>query len=156
MRHKQRLSLKRGQTRQGRLPLQLYSAPSRFSPPHSLPPLAHTPSQALPTTAGAPSQLILSVSAEAPQLAVAGPGVSVLEGEEALGWMALLARLAQLLWLGPQRQQVEPGTLGFTLPLRGPSSPECQVQTQPRPRGTYQCMAEMPWATAVGASCWRS
>ncbi|CAN0326273.1 unnamed protein product, partial [Rangifer tarandus platyrhynchus] len=58
---------------------------------------------------------------EAPQLAVAGPRVSVLEGDEAWLGCALLGGMppAQLLWLGPQQRQVEPGTLGFTLHPKG-------------------------------------
>ncbi|KAI4529916.1 hypothetical protein MG293_019772 [Ovis ammon polii] len=82
---------------------------------------------------------------EAPQLAVAEPRVSVLEGEEAWLGCALLAGLppAQLLWLGPQRRQVEPGTLGFTLHSEGTQLRLSVQGADPaRHGGTYQCMAQ--------------
>uniref|UniRef100_A0A8C2R3S8 V-set and immunoglobulin domain containing 10 like 2 n=1 Tax=Capra hircus TaxID=9925 RepID=A0A8C2R3S8_CAPHI len=81
---------------------------------------------------------------EAPQLAVAEPRVSVLEGEEAWLGCALLAGLppAQLLWLGPQRRQVEPGTLGFTLHSEGTQLRLSVQGADPAHHGgTYQCMA---------------
>ncbi|XP_028384699.2 V-set and immunoglobulin domain-containing protein 10-like 2 [Phyllostomus discolor] len=81
---------------------------------------------------------------EAPQLAVAKPWVSVLEGEEArLGCTLQRGTLpARLLWLGPQGQLLEQGTSGFMLHLedtqlhlsiRG-ADPACHG-------GTYQCVA---------------
>nr|XP_045377607.1 V-set and immunoglobulin domain-containing protein 10-like 2 [Camelus bactrianus] len=81
---------------------------------------------------------------EAPQLAVAEPRVSVLEGGEAWLGCALLGSTppAQLLWLGPQRRQVEPGTSGFTLHPEG-----AQLRLRVRDAdpahhgGTYQCVA---------------
>ncbi|XP_070638686.1 V-set and immunoglobulin domain-containing protein 10-like 2 [Bos indicus] len=82
---------------------------------------------------------------EAPQLAVAEPRVSVLEGEEAWLGCTLLGGMppAQLLWLGPQRRQVEPGTLGFTL---HPEGTQLRLNVQGadpvRHGGTYQCVAQ--------------
>lgn len=75
---------------------------------------------------------------------MAEPRVSVLEGEEAWLGCALLAGLppAQLLWLGPQRRQVEPGTLGFTLHSEGTQLRLSVQGADPaRHGGTYQCMA---------------
>ncbi|XP_032140915.1 V-set and immunoglobulin domain-containing protein 10-like 2 [Sapajus apella] len=88
---------------------------------------------------------------EAPQLDVAEPRVSVFEGGEA--WLECSLRQgtppAQLLWLGPQQQQVEPGTLGFVL---HPEHTQLRLGIRDadptRHRGTYQCVAR----NAVGNS----
>ena len=71
--------------------------------------------------------------------------MSVLEGEEAWLGCTLLGGMppAQLLWLGPQRQQVEPGTLGFTLHPEGTQLRLSVQGADPvRHGGTYQCMAQ--------------
>ncbi|KAB1255012.1 V-set and immunoglobulin domain-containing protein 10-like 2 [Camelus dromedarius] len=81
---------------------------------------------------------------EAPQLAVAEPRVSVLEGGEAWLGCALLGSTppAQLLWLGPQRRQVEPGTSGFTLHPEGAQLRLRVWDADPAHHGgTYQCVA---------------
>ncbi|XP_070129623.1 V-set and immunoglobulin domain-containing protein 10-like 2 [Equus caballus] len=81
---------------------------------------------------------------EAPQLAVAEPQVSVLEGGEAWLGCALLGGMppAQLLWLGPQRRQVESGTSGYTLHPEGAQLHLRIRDADPaRHRGTYQCVA---------------
>ncbi|XP_054448738.1 V-set and immunoglobulin domain-containing protein 10-like 2 [Pteronotus mesoamericanus] len=81
---------------------------------------------------------------EAPQLAVAKPWVSVLEGEEALLVCTLQGGTppARLLWLGPQGQPVEPGTSGFTLHLEGAQLHLSIRGADPaRHRGAYQCVA---------------
>ncbi|XP_062948628.1 V-set and immunoglobulin domain-containing protein 10-like 2 [Cynocephalus volans] len=86
---------------------------------------------------------------EAPQLAVVEPWVSVLEGGEAWLSCALLGGTppAQLLWLGPQRQQVEAGTLGFALHAEGAQLRLRVRDADPaRHSGTYQCVAR----SAVG------
>ncbi|XP_046288582.1 V-set and immunoglobulin domain-containing protein 10-like 2 [Marmota monax] len=81
---------------------------------------------------------------EAPHLAVAESRVSVLEGEEAWLECALQEGTppAQLLWLSPQQQQVEPGTSGFVL---HPAGAQLRLQIRDADpvhhRGTYQCMA---------------
>uniref|UniRef100_A0A8D1DLM0 V-set and immunoglobulin domain containing 10 like 2 n=1 Tax=Sus scrofa TaxID=9823 RepID=A0A8D1DLM0_PIG len=82
---------------------------------------------------------------EAPQLAVATPQVSVLEGEEAWLGCALLGGTPppQLLWLGPQRQQVEPGTSEFMLLPEGAQLHLRIREANPaRHRGIYQCVAQ--------------
>jgi hypothetical protein len=84
------------------------------------------------------------VPAEVPELAVAEPRVSVLEGGEAWLECALQGGTppVQLLWLGPQQQQVEQSTSGFVLHSEG-----AQLRLQIRDadpahhRGTYQCVA---------------
>lgn len=94
---------------------------------------------------------IVSVSAEAPQLAVAEPRVSVLEGEEA--WLGCALRQgtppAQLLWLGPQQQPLEQSAYGFML---YPEGTHLRLQVRDADpahhRGTYQCVAR----NAVGNS----
>ena len=109
-----------------------------------LPPLPPTPG--LPTSpgAGASLSLLLSVPAEAPQLAVAKPQVSVLEGEEA--WLGCTLQggtpPARLLWLGPQGQLLEQGTSGFMLHLEDAQLHLSIRGADPaRHRGTYQCVA---------------
>ncbi|XP_033061896.1 V-set and immunoglobulin domain-containing protein 10-like 2 [Trachypithecus francoisi] len=88
---------------------------------------------------------------EAPQLDVAEPRVSVLEGGEA--WLECCLRggtpPAQLLWLGPQQQQVDHGTSGFTLHPEGAQLRLGIYDADPaHHRGTYQCVAR----NAVGNS----
>uniref|UniRef100_A0A2K6JWI0 V-set and immunoglobulin domain containing 10 like 2 n=1 Tax=Rhinopithecus bieti TaxID=61621 RepID=A0A2K6JWI0_RHIBE len=88
---------------------------------------------------------------EAPQLDVAEPRVSVLEGGEA--WLECSLRggtpPAQLLWLGPQQQQVDHGTSGFTLHPEGAQLRLGIYDADPaHHRGTYQCVAR----NAVGNS----
>ncbi|XP_039728850.1 V-set and immunoglobulin domain-containing protein 10-like 2 [Pteropus medius] len=81
---------------------------------------------------------------EAPQLAVAEPQVSVLEGEEVWLECALLGGMppAQLLWLGPQRQPVEPGTSRFMLHPEGSQLRLGIRGADPAHHsGTYQCVA---------------
>ncbi|XP_028632002.1 V-set and immunoglobulin domain-containing protein 10-like 2 [Grammomys surdaster] len=81
---------------------------------------------------------------EVPQLTVAEPKVSVLEGEEA--WLGCALQRgtppAQLLWLGPQQQQLEGSTYGFTL---HPEGTHLRLQVRDADpahhRGTYQCVA---------------
>ncbi|XP_054568827.1 V-set and immunoglobulin domain-containing protein 10-like 2 [Eptesicus fuscus] len=88
---------------------------------------------------------------EAPQLAVATARVSVLEGEEAWLRCALLGGTppAHLLWLGPQRQLLEPGDSGFMLHPEGSQLHLSILSADPaRHRGTYQCVAR----NAVGNS----
>nr|XP_045001989.1 V-set and immunoglobulin domain-containing protein 10-like 2 [Jaculus jaculus] len=88
---------------------------------------------------------------EAPQIAVAETLVSVLEGGEA--WMDCALQggtpPVQLLWLGPQQQQVEQSTSGFML---YPDSVQLRLQIQDADPayhgGTYQCVAR----NAVGSS----
>ncbi|KAK7799700.1 hypothetical protein U0070_019296 [Myodes glareolus] len=88
---------------------------------------------------------------EAPQLAVAEPRVSVLEGEEA--WLGCVLRQgtppAQLLWLGPQQQPLEQSAYGFML---HPEGTHLRLQVRDADpahhRGTYQCVAR----NAVGNS----
>ncbi|XP_058543226.1 V-set and immunoglobulin domain-containing protein 10-like 2 [Neofelis nebulosa] len=81
---------------------------------------------------------------EAPQVAVAKPQVSVLEGGEAWLGCALLGGTppVQLLWLGPQRQQVEAGPSGFML---HPEGAQLHLSIRDadlaRHRGAYQCVA---------------
>ncbi|KAM6173516.1 V-set and immunoglobulin domain-containing protein 10-like 2 [Erethizon dorsatum] len=88
---------------------------------------------------------------EAPQLTVTEPRVSVLEGGEAWLECALQSGTppAQLLWLGPQGQQVEQSTSKFLLQ---PEGAQLRLQIQDadpaRHRGTYQCVAH----NAVGNS----
>ncbi|PNJ75267.1 VSIG10L2 isoform 3 [Pongo abelii] len=88
---------------------------------------------------------------EAPQLDVAEPRVSVLEGGEA--WLECCLRRgtppAQLLWLGPQQQKVDPGTSGFMLHPEGAQLRLGIYDADPaHHRGTYQCVAR----NAVGNS----
>nr|XP_014971557.2 V-set and immunoglobulin domain-containing protein 10-like 2 [Macaca mulatta] len=88
---------------------------------------------------------------EAPQLDVAEPRVSVLEGGEA--WLECSLRggtpPAQLLWLGPQQQQVDHGTSGFMLHPEGAQLRLGIYNADPaHHRGTYQCVAR----NAVGNS----
>ncbi|KAL2807543.1 V-set and immunoglobulin domain-containing protein 10-like 2 isoform 1 precursor [Daubentonia madagascariensis] len=88
---------------------------------------------------------------EAPQLAVGEPQTSVLEGGEA--WLECALRggtpPAQLLWLGPQQQQVESGTSGFVLHPEGAQLRLGVRDADPaRHGGTYQCVAR----NAVGNS----
>lgn len=72
------------------------------------------------------------------------PRVSVLEGEEA--WLDCALQRgtppAQLLWLGPQQQQLEGSTFGFTL---HPEGTHLRLQVRDADpahhRGTYQCVA---------------
>ncbi|XP_040339406.1 V-set and immunoglobulin domain-containing protein 10-like 2 [Herpailurus yagouaroundi] len=81
---------------------------------------------------------------EAPQVAVAKPQVSVLEGGEAWLGCALLGGTppVQLLWLGPQRQQVEAGPSGFMLHPEGAQLHLSIREADPaRHRGAYQCVA---------------
>ncbi|XP_076968046.1 V-set and immunoglobulin domain-containing protein 10-like 2 [Tamandua tetradactyla] len=88
---------------------------------------------------------------EAPQLAVAEPRVSVLEGAEAWLGCTLLGGSppAQLLWLGPQQQQVEPGTAGFVLHPEGARLSLAIPDAHPAHHGgTYRCVAH----NAVGSS----
>eukprot|EP00073_Rattus_norvegicus_P049402 XP_017451705.1 PREDICTED: V-set and immunoglobulin domain-containing protein 10 [Rattus norvegicus] len=81
---------------------------------------------------------------EVPQLTVTEPRVSVLEGEEA--WLGCALQRgtppAQLLWLGPQQQQLEGSTFGFTL---HPEGTHLRLQVRDADpahhRGTYQCVA---------------
>uniref|UniRef100_A0A8C2MFY1 V-set and immunoglobulin domain containing 10 like 2 n=1 Tax=Cricetulus griseus TaxID=10029 RepID=A0A8C2MFY1_CRIGR len=81
---------------------------------------------------------------EAPQLVVAEPRVSVLEGEEA--WLGCALQQgtppAQLLWLGPQQQLLEQSTRGFML---HPEGTRLRLQVRDADpahhRGTYQCVA---------------
>ncbi|NP_001365224.1 V-set and immunoglobulin domain-containing protein 10-like 2 precursor [Mus musculus] len=81
---------------------------------------------------------------EVPQLTVAEPRVSVLEGEEA--WLGCALQRgtppAQLLWLGPQQQQLEGSTPGFIL---HPEGTHLRLQVRDADpahhRGTYQCVA---------------
>lgn len=95
--------------------------------------------------------IIFSVSAEAPQLAVAEPRVSVLEGEEA--WLGCALQQgtppARLLWLGPQQQPLEQSAYGFML---HPEGTHLRLQVRDADpahhRGTYQCVAH----NAVGNS----
>ncbi|XP_051012760.1 V-set and immunoglobulin domain-containing protein 10-like 2 [Acomys russatus] len=88
---------------------------------------------------------------EAPQLAVAAPRVSVLEGEEA--WLGCALQRgtppAQLLWLGPQQQQLGGNTYGFVLHSEG-THLHLQVRDADpaHHRGTYQCVAR----NALGSS----
>lgn len=100
----------------------------------------------LPTSpdAGAPPSLLLFVPTEAPQLAVARPWVSVLEGEEA--WLGCTLQggtpPARLLWLGPQGQPLEQGTSGFMLRLEDAQLHLSIRGADPaRHRGAYQCVA---------------
>ncbi|XP_022369044.1 V-set and immunoglobulin domain-containing protein 10-like 2 [Enhydra lutris kenyoni] len=88
---------------------------------------------------------------EAPQLAVAQSLVSVLEGGEAWLGCTLLRGMppARLLWLGPQRQQVEGGTSGFTLHPEGAQLHLHLRDADPaRHRGSYRCVAR----NALGSS----
>ncbi|XP_014398886.1 PREDICTED: V-set and immunoglobulin domain-containing protein 10-like [Myotis brandtii] len=88
---------------------------------------------------------------EAPQLAVATARVSVLEGEEAWLRCVLLGGTppAHLLWLGPQRQLLEPGDSGFMLHPEGSQLHLSIRGADPaRHGGTYQCVAR----NAVGNS----
>ncbi|XP_057622896.1 V-set and immunoglobulin domain-containing protein 10-like 2 [Chionomys nivalis] len=88
---------------------------------------------------------------EAPQLAVAEPRVSVLEGEEA--WLGCALQQgtppARLLWLGPQQQPLEQSAYGFML---HPEGTHLRLQVRDADpahhRGTYQCVAH----NAVGNS----
>ncbi|XP_023557257.1 V-set and immunoglobulin domain-containing protein 10-like 2 [Octodon degus] len=88
---------------------------------------------------------------EAPQLTVAEPQVSVLEGGEAWLHCALQGGKppARLLWLGPQGLPVEGSTSEFVL---HPQGAQLRLQIQgadpSRHRGTYQCVAH----NAVGNS----
>ncbi|KFO31373.1 V-set and immunoglobulin domain-containing protein 10-like [Fukomys damarensis] len=88
---------------------------------------------------------------EAPQLTVAEPQVSVLEGAEA--WLECAFQggtpPTQLLWLGPHGQQLEQSTSEFVLHSEG-AQLRLQIQDADpaRHRGTYQCMAR----NAVGNS----
>uniref|UniRef100_A0A286XX93 V-set and immunoglobulin domain containing 10 like 2 n=1 Tax=Cavia porcellus TaxID=10141 RepID=A0A286XX93_CAVPO len=81
---------------------------------------------------------------EAPQLTVAEPRVSVLEGGEAWLECALHGGTPpiQLLWLGPQGQQVEQSTSKFVLHSEG-AQLRLQIQDADpaHHRGTYQCVA---------------
>ncbi|XP_044116125.1 V-set and immunoglobulin domain-containing protein 10-like 2 [Neovison vison] len=88
---------------------------------------------------------------EAPQLSVAQSRVSVLEGGEAWLGCALLGGMppARLLWLGPQRRQVEGGTSGFTLHPEGAQLHLRIRDADPaRHRGAYRCVAR----NALGSS----
>lgn len=70
--------------------------------------------------------------------------MSVLEGDEAWLGCALLGGMppAQLLWLGPQQWQVEPGTLGFTLHPEGAQlGLSVQAADPARHGGPHQCVA---------------
>lgn len=94
---------------------------------------------------------LLSVPTEAPQLAVAEPRVSVLEGEEAWLGCALLGGMppAQLHWLGPQQLRVEPGTSGFVLHPEGAQLRLGIRGADPaHHRGTYQCVARNTLGTS--------
>ncbi|XP_036351811.2 V-set and immunoglobulin domain-containing protein 10-like 2 [Ochotona princeps] len=87
---------------------------------------------------------------EAPQLAVAESLVSVLEGGEAILKCVLQRGMppAQLLWLGPQLQQVEQGASGFALHTEGAwLRLHIQHADPARHKGTYQCVAR----NAVGS-----
>ncbi|XP_053451417.1 V-set and immunoglobulin domain-containing protein 10-like 2 [Nycticebus coucang] len=87
---------------------------------------------------------------EAPQLVVAEPQVSVLEGGEAWLECALQGGTppAQLLWLGPQQQQVGAGTSGFVLHPEGTQLLLGIRDANPAHHtGTYQCVAR----NAVGS-----
>ena len=69
----------------------------------------------------------------------------MLEGEEAWLGCALLGGTPppQLLWLGPQRQQVEPGTSEFMLLPEGAQLHHLIREANPaRHRGIYQCVAQ--------------
>lgn len=77
--------------------------------------------------------------------------MSVLEGGEA--WLECSLRggtpPAQLLWLGPQQQQVDHGTSGFMLHPEGAQLRLGIYDADPaHHRGTYQCVAR----NAVGNS----
>uniref|UniRef100_A0A8C2W2L1 V-set and immunoglobulin domain containing 10 like 2 n=1 Tax=Chinchilla lanigera TaxID=34839 RepID=A0A8C2W2L1_CHILA len=88
---------------------------------------------------------------EPPQLTVAKTQVLVLEGGAAWLECALQGGMppAQLLWLGPQGQQVERSTSEFVLHLEG-AQLRLQIQgaDPARHSGTYQCVAR----NAVGNS----
>lgn len=72
------------------------------------------------------------------------PRVSVLEGEEA--WLGCALQQgtppAQLIWLGPQQQQLKGSTSGFIL---HPEGTHLRLQVRDADpahhRGTYQCVA---------------
>ena len=75
---------------------------------------------------------------------MAKPQGSVLEGGEAWLGCALLGGTppVQLLWLGPQRQQVEAGPSGFMLHPEGAQLHLSIRDADPaRHRGAYQCVA---------------
>lgn len=77
--------------------------------------------------------------------------VSVLEGGEAWLGCSLLGGMppARLLWLGPQRRQVEGGTSGFTLHPKGAQLHLRIRDADPtRHRGAYRCVAR----NALGSS----
>ncbi|XP_052042778.1 V-set and immunoglobulin domain-containing protein 10-like 2 [Apodemus sylvaticus] len=81
---------------------------------------------------------------EVPQLTVAEPRVSVLEGEEA--WLGCALQRGtppvQVFWLGPQQQQLDGSTYGLTLHPEGThSSLQVRDADPALHRGTYQCVA---------------
>ncbi|XP_037693987.1 V-set and immunoglobulin domain-containing protein 10-like 2 [Choloepus didactylus] len=91
------------------------------------------------------------VQLEAPQLAVAEPRVSVLEGGAAWLGCTLLwgTPPAQLFWLSPGQQQVEPGTAGLVLHPEGAQLHLAIPDVHPAHHtGIYQCVAQ----NAVGSS----
>ncbi|XP_058145221.1 V-set and immunoglobulin domain-containing protein 10-like 2 [Dasypus novemcinctus] len=88
---------------------------------------------------------------QAPRLAVAEPRVSVLEGGEAWLGCVLLGGTppAQLLWLDPRQQRVDPGAAGLVLHPEGTQLRLAIPDADPeRHRGTYWCVAR----NAVGSS----
>ncbi|KAM6158651.1 V-set and immunoglobulin domain-containing protein 10-like 2 [Rhynchocyon petersi] len=92
-----------------------------------------------------------SLQLDAPRLAVEETQVEVLQGGEAWLGCVLLGGtpVAQLLWLGPQQQQVEAKTPGFVLHPEGAQLHLLIQDADPsRHRGTYQCVAR----NAVGST----
>lgn len=132
------------------------SPPGPLPPPSPLPALlGSTLPRAFPLPwAQGTAPALLSVSTEAPQLAVATAQVSVLEGEEAWLRCALLGGTppAHLLWLGPQQQLLEPGDSGFMLHSEGSQLHLSIRGADPaRHGGTYQCVARNALGNSSGS-----